>query len=147
MDDLIKLTTSERNELEAILVANLSAKEFKRAQALLLLTNKIVLPRSPNCYESRVRRSTTGSRAFNTDAHARSRNVYEMRPAKGDRQQSVKSSMSCWMKFSTPTLATLDTVQRFGQQNFSSSICETTSGFRPVSAAFNTRLSCCLDAR
>lgn len=37
MDDLIKLTTSERNELEATLVANSSAKEFKRAQALLLL--------------------------------------------------------------------------------------------------------------
>jgi transposase-like protein len=37
MDDLIKLTTSERNELEAILVANSSAKEFKRAQAWLLL--------------------------------------------------------------------------------------------------------------
>lgn len=36
MDDLIKLTASERNELEAILVANPSAKEFKRAQALLL---------------------------------------------------------------------------------------------------------------
>jgi len=37
MDELIDLTSGERNELEAILAANLSAKEFKRAQALLLL--------------------------------------------------------------------------------------------------------------
>jgi transposase len=37
MDELIDLTSGERNELEAMLVANLSAKEFKRAQALLLL--------------------------------------------------------------------------------------------------------------
>ena len=37
MDDLINLTSDERNELEAVLVANPSAKEFRRAQALLLL--------------------------------------------------------------------------------------------------------------
>ncbi len=37
MDELIDLTSGERNELEAVLVANLSSKEFKRAQALLLL--------------------------------------------------------------------------------------------------------------
>ena len=37
MDELIDLTSGERNELEAVLVANPSAKEFKRAQALLLL--------------------------------------------------------------------------------------------------------------
>lgn len=37
MDDLINLTSDERNELEGVLVANPSAKEFKRAQALLLL--------------------------------------------------------------------------------------------------------------
>lgn len=37
MDELIDLTSGERSELEGILTANLSAKEFKRAQALLLL--------------------------------------------------------------------------------------------------------------
>jgi transposase len=37
MDELIDLTSDERNELEAVLVAKTSAKEFKRAQALLLL--------------------------------------------------------------------------------------------------------------
>jgi transposase len=37
MDDLLNLTFSERSELEAVLIANPSAKEFKRAQGLLLL--------------------------------------------------------------------------------------------------------------
>jgi len=37
MDDLINLTSVERDELEAILISNPPAKEFKRAQALLLL--------------------------------------------------------------------------------------------------------------
>lgn len=37
MDDPINLTFNERNELEAVLRANSSAKEFKRAQALLLV--------------------------------------------------------------------------------------------------------------
>jgi transposase len=37
MDDLLKLTSEERDTLEAAMRSNISSKEFQRAQALLLL--------------------------------------------------------------------------------------------------------------